>query len=222
MPDDLVLYGTRIWTSPYVFSAFVALKEKGLPFRMELLDGEAGEHRKPAYQEPSFTGRVPALQHGAFWLAESSAIDEYLEEVFPPPGHPRLYPVEPRARAHVRMIQAFLRSDLAALRAERPTDTLFRGAVARPFTPEGAAAAERLVRIAERFLPAGGSSVAPPFAGGPPGGAFTIADADLALMLQRLVANGDPCPARLASYARAVFQRASVREWLSHTGWKDR
>jgi len=111
-------------------------------------------------------------------------------------------------------------STAAFPRAARPRRT--RGGPPDPFTPEGAAAVERLVRIAERFLPAGESSVAPPAPGAPAGGAFTIADADLALMLQRLVANGDPCPTRLATYARAVFQRPSVREWLSHTAWKDR
>ncbi len=31
MADDLVLHGSRIWTSPYVFSVFVALKKKGIP-----------------------------------------------------------------------------------------------------------------------------------------------------------------------------------------------
>jgi glutathione S-transferase len=222
MAEDLVLHGTRIWTSPYVFSVFVALKEKGLPFRMELLDSESGEHRKPEYEVPSFTGRFPALRHGTFWLAESSAIDEYLEEAFPPPRYARLYPEDARARARVRMVQAFVRSDLMPLRAERSTDTLFRGAVPQPFTPEGAASAERLVRIADRFLPEGAHSVAPAAPGAPPGSAFTIADADLALMLQRLVANGDPCPPRLAAYARAVFQRPSIREWLTHTRWKDR
>jgi len=161
MSDDLVLHGSELWTSPYVFSSFVALKEKGLPFRMEVLQTKAGEHLRPPYEPASFTGRIPALRHGDFWLAESSAIDEYLEDVFPPPRHARLYPSEPRARARVRMIQAFLRSDLLPLRAERSTDTLFRGAPARSFTPEGLASAERLVRIAERLLPAGASTVGP-------------------------------------------------------------
>jgi glutathione S-transferase len=220
MTDDLVLHGSRLWNSPYVFSVFVALKEKALPFRMALLDTESGEHLRPPYEAASVTGRIPALRHGDVWLAESSAIDEYLEDVFPPPRHARLYPADPRARAHTRMIQAFVRSDLMALRAERTTDTLFRGAAAKPLTPAGEAAAQRLVRIAERFLPAGAPSVAPPEGGA--GSAFTIADADLALMLQRLVANGDPCPPRLAAYARAVFQRPAVREWLSNTQWMDR
>ncbi len=212
MPDALVLYGNSDWTSPYVFSAFVALQEKGLPFEVQVFDLSKGEHQRPPYEGDSFTGRVPALRHGDFWLAESSAIDEYLEDVFAPPAHARLYPVDPRARAKVRMVQAFVRSDVLDVRQERPTSTLFAGERPAPFTAAGRAAADRLIRVAERFLPAGAQHVA---------GEFTLADADLALMLQRLVHNGDPCPARLAEYARAIFRRPSIRAWLSHTQWKD-
>jgi glutathione S-transferase len=213
MPDDLVLYGNDTYSSPYVFSVFVTLEEKKVPFRYETLSLEKKDHEKPAYAVPSYTGRVPAIRHGDFWLAESSAIDEYLDEAFPPPAHPRLYPQDPRERGRVRMIQALLRSDLLPLRHERPTSTFFEGAAAKPFTPEGKASAERLVRMAERFLPERASFVA---------GSFTPADADLALMLQRIVANGDPCPERLAGYARAVFARPSVRKWLAKTKWRDR
>jgi len=212
MSDELVLHGNSSWTSPYVFSVFVTLKEKGLPFRMEVLDLEKGEHQRAPYEASSFTARVPALRHGDLWLAESSAIDEYLEEVFPPPAHARLYPEHPKARARVRMVQAFVRSDLLVLREERPTSTMFAADVPKPLTPPARAAAERLVRIADRFLPQSAQHVA---------GAFTIADADLALMLQRLVYNGDPCPERLAEYAQRVFRRPSIREWLSHTKWKE-
>lgn len=213
MASDLVLFGNVGFTSPYVFSVFVCLEEKGLPYTLELVDLEAGQQRRPEYAVPSFTGRVPALRHGDFWLAESSAIDEYLEETFPPPRHPALYPAEPRARARVRMVQAFLRSDLAALRAERSTATLFSGEAPRPLTPEGQASADRLVEIASRLLPEGASHLT---------GAFTVADADLALMLQRLVQNGDPVPPRLAAYAREIFRRPSIRKWLARTRWQDR
>jgi len=212
MPEPLVLHVNKDWTSPYAFSAFVVLTEKRLPFRVEPIDLEAGEHLRPPYQATSITGRIPSLRHGDFWLAESSAIDEYLEEAFPPPAHPRLYPADLQARARVRMIQAFVRSDLVPVRVERPTSTFFGTDRPAPLTPEGRAAADRLVRIAERFLPAGAQHVA---------GEFTVGDADLALMLQRLVCNGDPCPPRLADYARAVFRRPSIREWLKHTSWKD-
>jgi glutathione S-transferase len=212
MPDPIALYVNREWNSPYAFSAFVALTEKRVPFRTELVDLKEGEHQRPPYEASSVTGRIPSIRHGDFWLAESSAIDEYLEEAFPPPAYPRLYPADLQARARARMVQAFVRSDVMPVREERPTSTLFGTDRPRPFTEKGRAAAERLVRIAERFLPPGAAHVA---------GEFTIADADLALMLQRLVYNGDPCPQRLADYARAVFRRPSIREWLAHTPWKD-
>lgn len=214
MADDLVLFGSDRYTSPYVFSAFVTLKEKGVPFRLEVLSLERKEHQRPEYADPSYTGKVPALRHGDFWLAESSAIDEYVDEAFPPPAHPRLYPEDVRQRALVRMLQAFLRSDLAPLRQERPTTTLFLAEPpGGPLGPEARGAAERLCRLADRLLAPGASFVT---------GAFTPGDADLALMLHRLVANGDPCPERLAAYARAIFARPSAREWLSRTRWRDR
>ncbi|HEX9399893.1 MAG TPA: glutathione transferase [Anaeromyxobacter sp.] len=212
MPDELVLYGNDRFTSPYVFSAFVTLKEKGVPFRLEPLSLERKEHERPAYAEPSFTGKVPALRHGDFWLAESSAIDEYVEEAFPPPAHPRLYPADPRGRGRVRMVQAFLRSDLGPLRSARPTSTFFLGEPVSPLGPEAKASADRLFRLAERVLPPGAPFLA---------GQFTPGDADLALMLMRLVANGDPTPERLAAWARGIFARPSIREWLSHTRWRD-
>jgi len=211
MTDTLLLYGNAGWTSPYVFSAFVALKEKGLPFEMKLVDLGAKEHHRPEYRDPSITGRVPALRHGDFWLAESSAIDEYLEDAFPPPAFPRLYPADPKERARVRMVQALVRSDFMPVRSERPTSTLFEGEAARPLTAEGREAAERLVRIAGALVRGPGAFVA---------SHFSMADADLALMLMRLVANGDPTPAPLAAYARAIFTRPSVSAWLRNTRWR--
>ncbi len=209
MPDALVLYGNTGWTSPYVFSAFVTLREKGLPFEVRVLDLAAREHDRPGYRDPSITGRVPALQHGDFWLAESSAIDEYLEDAFPPPQHPRLYPADPKERARVRMVQALVRSDFMPIREERSTGTLFAGEGVKPLSAGAQAAAERLCRIA-------GSLVKP---GGFVASHFTPADADLALILMRLVKNGDPVPAPLATWAREIFARPSVKAFLANTKW---
>jgi glutathione S-transferase len=50
---------------------------------------------------------VPLLVDGGFSLSESSAITEYLDEVYP--GAP-LYPRDPQARARARQVQAWLRS----------------------------------------------------------------------------------------------------------------
>jgi glutathione S-transferase len=204
--DKLTLWGERNFESPYVFSCYVALKEKGLAFELETLSLEGGEHRRGDYTSRSITGRVPSLQHGDFWLAESSAIDEYLEDVFPPPRFARLYPEQPRERARARQIQAWLRSDLMPLREERPTSSVFSKKPVKPLTAQGQGAAERVVRAAEALLPQGASHLF---------GAFTLADADLALMLQRLVANADPVPPRIAAYAKAIFERPSIKGWLA-------
>jgi glutathione S-transferase len=111
------------------------------------------------------------------------------------------------------MVQAMMRTDFLPLRAERPTSSLFLGEAVAPLTADGRASAEKLIRFAERVLPAGASYV---------GGTFSPGDADLALMLHRLVANGDPCPDRLAAWARSIFTRPSIRAWLARTAWKDR
>jgi glutathione S-transferase len=203
--DALVLYGDSRRESPYVFSCFVALKEKGVPFELQALSLAAGEHRQGDYAARSITGRVPSLRHGDFWLAESSAIDEYLEDVFPPPAYPPLYPAAPRDRARARQIQAWLRSDLAPIREERPTSTVFGPRAATPLSEGARAAAERFLAGCEALLPAGAAHLFGP---------FTIADADLALMLQRLALNGDAVPERLRAYAGAIWRRSSVREWV--------
>jgi glutathione S-transferase len=111
------------------------------------------------------------------------------------------------------MVQAFLRSDLGPLREERPTSTFFLGDEAGPLSARASASADKLLRVAERVLPPDASFLARSFSPG---------DADLALMLQRLIRNGDPCPERLARWANGIFARPSIREWLGKTRWRDR
>jgi glutathione S-transferase len=205
--EKLVLYGDSNWASPYVFSAFVALKVKNLPFEMRLLHLAKKESFAPDYRAASLTGRVPALVHGEFWLSESSAIDEYLEERFGPPTYTRLYPEAIRERARARQIQAWLRSDLGPLREERSTEVIFYGRKVSPLSAAGAAAAERLLAAVEKLLPSGASSLFE---------TFSIVDADVALMLQRLMSAQDPVPERLRAYAEAVWRRPSVREFVEH------
>src|SRR5208283_984799 len=124
---ELRLSVDAFWTSPYAFSAFVALKEKGLHFDVEEVALERGEHRRPEALAASLTGRVPVLWHQGWTLSESSAIAEYLEEAFPHPGHPRLFPQDVRERARARQLMSWVRSDLLPIREERPTPTLFYG-----------------------------------------------------------------------------------------------
>ena len=206
--EQLILWGEKNYYSPYVFSCFVALTEKGVPFELRTFDLFAGEHKLGDYAARSITGRVPSLQHGDLWLAESSAIDEYLEEVFPPPRYARLYPARPAERARARQLQAWVRSDLMPLREERPTSSVFMKEPVKPLTPAGQEAAGRVVRAAEALLPQGATWLF---------GDFGVADADLAMMLQRLVANGDPVPPRVRDYAGRVWDRPSVKAWRARS-----
>lgn len=207
MADEIELWGEDEWQSPYVFSAFVALREKGLEFQLRTLSLEKGDHRTGEYPSRSITGRVPALRHGDFWLSESSAIAEYLEDAFPPPRHPRLYPEGLRQRARARQVQAWLRSDLLPLRMERPSSSVFLGEKVKPLGEEARKVVDRFLRACGELLPRGAVHLF---------GSFTIADADLALMLQRLLASGDPVPEPLAAYARGIWARKPIQEWVKH------
>jgi glutathione S-transferase len=187
-------------------SAFVSLHEKDLPFRIEAIDLEAGANLQPPFARTSATRRVPTLVHGEFHLSESSAISEYLEDVFPDSGV-RFYPADPRERARARQVQAWLRSDLLPIRAERSTEVVFYGAAKPPLSAQAQAAAEKLYAAADVWLSQDGDGLC---------GEWCIADVDLALMLSRLLLHGDPMPERLAAYARRQWARPSVQMWVNH------
>jgi glutathione S-transferase len=86
--EDIVLYVDSRFISPYAMSVFVTLVEKDLPFQIRKVNLEARENLNPDYARMSLTQRVPTLTHGAFNLSESSAIIEYLDELYPAPGYP--------------------------------------------------------------------------------------------------------------------------------------
>jgi glutathione S-transferase len=204
MPQQLTLYTDAEFASPYAFSVFVALTEKGVPFATKAIDLDAGENQNPPYQNVSLTGRIPTLVHDQFTLVESSAIDEYIEEIFPAPQYCRLYPSSIQQRAIARQVQAWLRSDLMPIRDERGTGVIFLGAKKAPLTPAGHASANKLFRAVDLLLKNNSVNLFDE---------WCIADADLALMLNRLVFAGDAVPQKLVDYAQHQWQRPSVQRW---------
>ncbi len=203
---EFTLYIDARFLSPYAMSAFVALTEKGVPFQLKKVDLVGKEHLQAEYSQLSLTRRIPTLAHGDFHLSESSAIAEYLEDILPPPTHFALYPQAPKPRASARQLQAWLRSDLMPIREERSTEVVFLQRAKQPLSADGTAAAGNLFAVAEALLEPGASYLF---------GEWCIADSDLALMLSRLILNGDPVPARLADYARHQWQRPSVQTWVT-------
>lgn len=208
---SLLLYGNATWTSPYVLSCFVALRAKELAFEVRDVALQYGAQWEPPYAAKSLTARVPMLVDGDFALSESSAIDEYLEEAYAPPGHARILPAGVRERARARQVMAWLRSDLMPIREERSAEYVFYPhEVLAPLAPLSAHAQRsvgKLLAVAEQLIP---SDTGPLF------GAWCVADTDLAMMLQRLLKTGFDLPQRLRAYAETQWKRPAVQEFCAH------
>jgi glutathione S-transferase len=117
-----------------------------------------------------------------------------------------LYPPGVRERARARQVQAWLRSDLVALRQERPTDVVFLGETRDPLSAEAKQAVDKLFRFASSLVDIDGS---------PMFGQWSIVDVELALTLNRLVLHGDAVPGKLDRYARAQWARPAVQAWCA-------
>jgi len=202
LEGSLRLYADAQFASPYAMSVFVALQEKQLPFELFAVDLATDANREERYAANSLTQRVPTLTHGDFALSESSAITEYLDDTF---AETPVYPQDRHLRARARQLQAWLRSDLMPIRQERSTEVVFYKRQAPPFSAQARLAVQKLYFAADRLLSNDASNLF---------GDWCIADTDLALMLNRLVMNGDDVPAKLASYATHQWERASVQQWV--------
>ncbi len=107
----------------------------GLPWRSQVVDLKAGEHKRPAFLAMNRFGQVPVLQDGDVVLADSNAILVYLNARYAP--DPTLWlPADPVGTARVQRWLSLAAGPLAfgpaaariALLMGRPTD---EAAVAR-------------------------------------------------------------------------------------------
>ena len=198
----ILLYADSQFTSPYAMSAFVALTEKQLSFEVRTLDLAVAANNDPEYARTSLTQRVPTLIDGDFALSESSAIAEYLNDAYP---NPPIFPADLHELARARQVQAWLRSDFMPIRQERPTTTIFYRPVSTPLSSAAQISSRKLCAAASGLLSHGGENLF---------GRWSIADVDLALMLNRLILNGDDVPIHLVRYAKAQWERPSVQLWV--------
>jgi glutathione S-transferase len=206
--DALALYMEAFWRSPWDCAVHVALREKGLEFHTSISMIREGVGAIDALRARTITGTAPVLQHGSFWVAESMAIVEYIEDAFPPPHHARVLPADVRDRARCRQVMSWVRTTQEPLRRERDSRLLFYTEVpTAPLTPAAQSAADKLLETCARLGVHGGAWVF---------GDFTIADVDLAFSVMRLVVAGEPVPDAIAAYARRVWARPSVHEFVTH------
>ena len=204
--NDFKLYVDSQFTSPYAMSVFVTLTEKAVPFEIQTINLAAQEHQQSDYSSLSLTRRVPTLTHGDFCLSESSAISEYLEDLLPADQHARVYPSEIHNKARARQIQAWLRSDFMPIRAERSTEVVFFKPTHKSLSKSAQASADKLFAAVDSLLDDNALNLF---------NQWCIADVDLALMLNRLVLNGDEVPEKLVAYAQYQWERPSVQRWVN-------
>ena len=105
-----------------------------------------------------------------------------------------------------RLQHAHLRH-LFGLRNDRPTSNVFGPPSPGPLSDKARADAAELIGVATALVEPGTTQM---FAD------WSIADADLALCLMRMVACQDPMPEHLTRYALAQWERPSIRAFLAH------
>ncbi len=62
------------------------LEELGVPYDMNILDFEKGDHKKPDYLQINPMGKVPAVVHRGVVVTEAAAICTYLADAYPEAG----------------------------------------------------------------------------------------------------------------------------------------
>jgi glutathione S-transferase len=207
MARTLTLYVDGYFVNQWDACCIVALEEKGLPYSTARALLRDGGGVTPALVTQTNIARVPALQHGDTWLSESSAIVEYLEDMFSAPAYPHVLPVDPVARARARQWMAFVRSSMFSLRQERPWwACVYPDPLRKPLTRGAERDARELVALVEQLASSG--ELEPD--------RWNIAHADLALTLLRLARAGDPLPDRTSAFLETALTRPSLRAYIDH------
>jgi glutathione S-transferase len=202
--EPLVLYVGEKNVSSWSMRAWVALRHKGLPFEERpislLADRDRSERRKV-----SLTGRVPVLHHGRLVVPDSLAIVEYLEDTFPPPEHPALWPADRRRRAHARWLAATMHAGFPELRRSMSFHLCFLPERPAP-TPLAVSEAEEMVGLWKDALERSGG----PFLVG----AFSGADVLYAPAVVRLKAFAVPVGGAAADWMDRVLEHPAVAPWM--------
>lgn len=106
----MILHG--YWRSGAAYRTRIALELKGVAYDQRGVDLRTGAQTSAAFVALNPQGMVPALEIDGAVLTQSSAILEWLEEMYPQPA---LLPADPVDRAHVRAMAALIGCDIHPL-----------------------------------------------------------------------------------------------------------
>ncbi|MCI0567802.1 MAG: glutathione S-transferase N-terminal domain-containing protein [Acidobacteria bacterium] len=205
---NLILYIGEKNISSWSMRGWLAMHIKELSFEERTIELRTDKDRRRR-REVSPTGRVPALHHGDLAIPDSLAIIEYLEETFPAPWHPPLWPIDKPARAHARWLAAAMHSGFLKLREGMSFNLCFLPTPPKPRQEALQEAAEML-----GYFEAALSRKATP--GDFLFGGFGAVDAMFAPAVVRLTAFDVPTreTPRAAAYLQAVLNHPPVARWL--------
>src|SRR5262249_10209600 len=110
-----LIIGNKNYSS-WSFRPWIAMKVAGIAFEERLISLSDPEFKR-AIAPVSQNGRVPAIDDDGVHVWESLAILEYLAEKFPEAG---LWPADPHARAHARVVANEMHAGFQALRKNCP------------------------------------------------------------------------------------------------------
>jgi glutathione S-transferase len=209
MSERPVLFIGEKNVSSWSMRAWVALTWKGVPFEERTIlltqDKSRAERRKV-----SPTGKLPVLHHAGLVIPDSFAIIEYLEETYPPPSYPALWPSDRAQRVRARWLAASMHSGFLKVRDGMSFNLCFLPQVPQA-PPDALAEAQEVLALWEASL------ARPERRGGPYlCGAFCAADVMFATMAVRLKAFGVPTSdyPKAREYLAAVLAAPPVAAWM--------
>jgi len=210
--NKLVLYVGEKNISSWSMRGFLALVAKGIEFEEKTISLREDKDRA-LRRQVSPTGKVPVLHHTLGGetrvVPDSLAIIEYLEETFPVPVHPPLWPQDPSSRAHARWLAAAMHSGFPRLRESMSFNLCFLPKAPEP-TPEALAEAAEVLALWEDALSLRKSTG--PFLFG----AFSAADIMFAPVVVRLTSFRVPATRapKTPPYMEAVLAHPAVKRWM--------
>ena len=196
-----LLIGNKNYSS-WSLRPWLAMRVAGIAFEEEVVSLDAPDF-KARVGKVSGTGKVPVLIDGDVHVWESLAIIEHLAERFP---QHRLWPADPAARSHARVLAAEMHAGFSALRRECPMN-LWRPVLPRELSAEAAGNVRRIEALWTDCRARFGGEGAFLF------GAFGAVDAMYAPVVSRLHTYAIAVAPPARAYMAAVMALPAWREW---------
>ncbi|MDO3563734.1 glutathione S-transferase family protein [Ralstonia pseudosolanacearum] len=189
--------------SPWSLRPWLLARQAGIPFE-EIRLRLGSESFAAEARRYSPAGRVPVLVDGDLTVWDSLAICETLAERFP---RARLWPEDPKARAHARSICAEMHTGFTALRGQMPMNVT----AVLPGMGWNVAVQRDVDRIAQIWTELRQKYAAEgPFLFGH----FTVADAFYAPVVSRFATYGVRLPELAKAYADHILNLSAMQEWI--------